>query len=183
MVVDHPLYFEYFHRTLVCIGFASGVSPLSLASRAQRNPIQFILVTGSVPLRCAPRTLGVLSIQPPPRKLRCVPFSSPLIVLSNTVTCTSENEAGLTHRGKSYGRAMFTFPWQVAEKSRQPVLFIWSVWSIWSLWLIWLVWFNQISETDRACPRRVSHRSTAFRIGFPTVSQIGYDRTSTPAPE
>jgi hypothetical protein len=50
----------------------------SFTSRAQRKPIQFILVLGSVPLRCAARTLGVLSIQPPPRKLRCVPCSGPL---------------------------------------------------------------------------------------------------------
>ena len=57
----------------------------SFASRAQRKPIQFILVLGSVPLRCAPRTLGVLSIQPPPRKLRCVPFSGPLGFLSGAV--------------------------------------------------------------------------------------------------
>ncbi len=57
----------------------------SFTSRAQRNPIQFILVLGSVPLRCAPRTLGVLSIQPPPRKLRCVPFSGPLGFLSGAV--------------------------------------------------------------------------------------------------
>ena len=40
----------------------------SLASCAQRNPIQLILVFGSVPFRMAARIVVVLSIQPPPRK-------------------------------------------------------------------------------------------------------------------
>ena len=49
------------------------------------DPIQFIFVTGSVPLRCAARTVGVLSIHPPPRKARCVPVSGPFGFLSGAV--------------------------------------------------------------------------------------------------
>lgn len=102
---------------LVCRGVASVAS---LTSRAQRKPIQFILVLGSDPLRCAPRTLGVLSIQPPPRKLRCVPFSSPLRFLSGAVAYTPEDKTGLTHGGKSHHRALFTFYWNGYERTSTP---------------------------------------------------------------
>lgn len=54
----------------------------SFTSLAQRKSNQSILLLGSVPLRCAARTLGMLSIQPQPRKLRCVPFSGPFRFLS-----------------------------------------------------------------------------------------------------
>ena len=92
----------------------------SFTSRAQRTPIQFILVSGSVPLRCAPRTLGVLSIQPPPRKLRCVPFSGPLGFLSGAVAYTPEDETGLAHSGKSYHGDPFTFLWIGYDRTSTP---------------------------------------------------------------
>lgn len=66
------------HRRPGACALAAACPASPAASFAQRNPSQFILVLGSVPFRWAARTLGVLSIHPPPRKLRCVPFSGPL---------------------------------------------------------------------------------------------------------
>jgi hypothetical protein len=44
---------------------------------AHRNPIQLILVFGSVPFRIAARIVVVLSIQPPPRNAFCEPVCGP----------------------------------------------------------------------------------------------------------
>jgi hypothetical protein len=55
------------HRKPVACGSDPDGPATPFASLAQRKPNQFILVSGSVPLRCAGRTEGVLSIHPPPR--------------------------------------------------------------------------------------------------------------------
>ena len=49
------------------------------------GPIQFILVLGSVPLRCATRTLGVLSIHRPRENSAGCRFPGPLGFLSGAL--------------------------------------------------------------------------------------------------
>lgn len=44
---------------------------------AHRKPSQLAWVSGAVPLRWAVRTVGVLSIHPPPRNTRCSPVDGP----------------------------------------------------------------------------------------------------------
>ena len=67
---------------------------------------------------------------------------------------------------------------QNAETVRQPVLFIWSVRSV---WFVWLHETNQMDQTDRACPRRVGHRSSAVPKRFSrSLLELSNQPPSTP---
>ena len=49
------------HRKLTCIGFAPSTSVAPFASRAQRKPIQFLLLLGSIPVVYIPCFFGSLT--------------------------------------------------------------------------------------------------------------------------